>query len=337
MVLHSRSRLRLRLWTRVLSVGLAVILMAGPATAAEVDKYLPADTEVLVTINIRQILGSALIKKIGVDHLREGLKQQEEVSAILKELGLDPFKDIDKILAAGPASSEQDKGLFIAHGRFDVAKFKARAEKAAKENKDVFKIVKLKDGQGGEYTVYQFPVPNPQGQDVTMFASFAGKTTLLAAASKDYLIDALKVKDDTKVNLKSKAFQELLGKVDDQQSLSIVAAGENLAKAAADAPGPIKEVLEKITAVAGGVTLSDGIKVEFASSTKKAEDAKELKEKLNDGVNTAVALLALANQKELAPVLEFLKSIKATSKDKLLTIKGEVSAETLNKLIPKDQ
>ena len=332
MVLHSR------VWTRVLGLSLAVILMAGPARAADIDKYLPADTEVLVTINVRQILGSALVKKIGLDHLREAMKSQEEVSTIFKELGLDPLKDIDKILAAGPASGEQDKGLFIVHGRFDLAKFKARAEKAAKDNKDVFKIVKIKDGQGGEYTVYQFPMPNPQGPDVTLFASFAGKTTLLAAASKDYLIDALKVKDATKVALKSKGFQELLTKINDQQSLSMATVGDALTKGPL-ADLPVKDVLAKITAIAGGVTLTDSIKMEFSASTKEAADAKMLKEKLSDGINTGLALLALAamNQKELAPVLEFIKSVKATSRDKVLTIKGEVSAETLNKLLPKDQ
>src|SRR5439155_24882163 len=102
------------------------------------DRYLPADTEVVVTWNVRQVLGSQLVKKNGLEQLRDLIKSQEEVEALLKELNLDPLKDIDKVLVAAPASGEQDKGLVIVHGRFNLDKFKARADKAAKDNKEIF-------------------------------------------------------------------------------------------------------------------------------------------------------------------------------------------------------
>ena len=329
---------RTRVWTRVLGLALAATVLAGPARAADVDPYLPADTETLVTFNLRQILGSALVKRAGLEQVKDALKSQEEASALLKELGLDPFKDIDKILMAAPASGEQDKGLVIVRGRFDVAKLRARADKAAKDNKD-FQIQKVKDGQGGEHTIYKFPVPGPQGQEISLYAGFAGKTVLLAAPSKDYLIDALKVKPDaTKVRLKSKAFQELLSNLNDQQSLSMALVGAALNKPPLS-DLPIKEVLAKVTAVAGGFTVTDGVKMEFSIATKAAADATMIKDKINDGINTGLALLALAamNQKELAPLLEIVKSVKTTSKDKVVSLKGELPAESINKLLPKDQ
>ena len=330
---------RTHVWTRLLGVSLALTLLAGPVRAGDVDPYLPADTENLVTFNVRQIVGSALVKRIGLDRLREAIKAQEEVATILKDLGLDPFKDIDRILAAQPATTDQDKGLVIVRGRFDLAKIRARAEKEAKDNKDSFKIQKVKDGQGGEHTIYKFKLPNPTGGEVDMYAGFASKTVMLAAPSKDYLIDGLKVKPDaTKVRLKNKAFQDLLASSNDQQSFSMAVVGEALAKSPL-AELPIKDVLAKIMAVAGGITVTDGIKMEFNVATKEAADAKDLKEKVATGVNTALTFLGLAamNQKELAPLLDVLKSIKTTSKDKTLTIKGELPAEALNKLIPKDQ
>src|SRR5262245_14511283 len=297
---------RTRVWWRLGGLALAAALLGGPARAAEVDKYLPADTETLSVVNVRQILDSALVKKVGLEQVRELLKQQQEVATTLKELGLDPFKDIDKIIGAGPASGEQDKGLLIIHGRFDLDKFRARAEKAAMDNKDVFKILKVKDGQGGEHTVYQFAFPNPgTGMDQAMFAGFASKNTVLAAPSKDYLIDGLKVKAGAKPALKSKAFQELLAKVDDQQSMYFAAVGEVLTKPPFS-DLPVKDQLAKITALAGGFTITDGIKMEITVSTKEAADARMLKDKLTEGLNTGLALLALAamNQKELAPLLD---------------------------------
>jgi hypothetical protein len=333
-------RLNTRGWTRGLGLALAATLLTGPAGAAEIDKYLPADTETVVIVNIRQMLGSKLAKKADLNQLRDALRNNEEVDALLKDLGLDLFKDVDKIIAAGPAKAEQDKGLIIIHGRFNVEKFKARAEKEAKDNKDRFAIQKVKDGAGGEHTVYEVKVPNPQGQgqEQTLFTGMASKTTILAAPSKDYLVDALRVKPDaTKVALKSKAFRELLSRLDEQQSLgfAMLVTEELLKSVPADLP--IGDVLKTVTAAAGGITLTDGIKLEVVVSTKEAADAKALKEKISEGINTGLALLALAamNQKEIAPLVEVIKSIKPTTKDNTVTVKGEVSGEMLEKLTPK--
>src|SRR5207249_8013671 len=147
---------------------------------------------------------------------------------------------------------------------------------------------KVKDGQGGEHTIYEFSLPVP-GNTQTMFAGFASRTTLLAAPSKDYLIDGLKVKDATKVRLKNKAFQDLLTRMDDQQSFSFATVGEALTKSPLAEMGPVKDILPKISAVAGGFTLSDGIKMQFTLSTKQAADAKMLNEKLDEGLSTATA------------------------------------------------
>ncbi len=330
---HGRARVA------ALALALAAAMLAGPAGAADVDRYLPPDTETVVIFNLRQMLGSQLAKKADLNQLRDAIRANEEIDTLLKELGLDPFKDIDKIIAAAPAKAEQDKGLIIIHGRFDVDKFKARAEKAAKDNKDVFKIQTVKDGAGGAHTVYEVKVPNPQGGEQTLFTGIAGKGTILAAPSKDYLVDALRVKPDaTKAQLKSKAFQELLGRLDEQQSLAFAGlVTEELLKSV-PSELPIGDVLKTVTAAAGGITLTDGIKLEIVVSTKEAADARSLKEKVGEGLNTGLALLALAamNQKELAPLLEIVKSIKTTSKDNMVTIKGEVTGETLQKLAPKD-
>jgi len=323
---------------RALGVAVVAALLTAPARAADLDRYLPPDTEVLVTWNIRQVLGSQLVKKNGLEQLRDLIKSQEEVESLLKELSLDPLKDIDKLLVAAPASGEQDKCLVIVHGRFNLDKFKARADKAAKDNKDIFKIHQVKDGQGGQHTVYEFAVP-VQGNNQPFFAGFASRTTLLAAPSKDYLIDGLKAKDATKVRLKNKAFQDLLTHMDDQQSVSFATVGEALTKSPLAELGPVKDFLPKISAAAGGITLTGGIKMEFTLSTKQAADAKMLKEKIDEGLTTATVLIGLAvmQQKELAPLLEIVKSIKPTARDSSVTLKGEVSGDTLDKLRPKDQ
>jgi len=319
-----------------MAVGLAVaaLLIPAPLQAAEPDSFLPTDTEQLMVFNFRQFLGSALMKKIGLDNIRDALMNDENIGDALKDMGIDPLKDIDRMLIAGPTTSDQDKGLIIVHGKFDLDKIKTKMEKLAKDKSDDVKQHKVKDGQGGEHTIWETNIP---GAPTTLFIGLASKTTVLAGMSKDYLVDGLKVKAGAKPTLKSKQFQDLLAKLDDQQSMSLIVAGENLGKELpADVPG--REILAKIKALAGGVAVTDGIKIELTLSTKNADDAKELKEKVSEGVNTAMAFLALAaqQQKELAGLVEALKSIKVTSKDKDVSLKGEISAETLNKMINKD-
>src|SRR5205823_3676086 len=172
-------------------------------------------------------------------------------------------------------------------GRFDVDKFRKRAEKEAKDNKDVVKVHKVKDGQGGEHTVYEVvlseAIPGAPG-NLALFVGFAGNKTILASPSKDYLITGLKVKADaTKTTLKNKAFQEMLEKLDDKQSMSIVTVGEALTKGQlADAPAQVKDMLAKVATAHGGITLTDGIKIEFSVGTKAADDAKSIKEAVNN-------------------------------------------------------
>ena len=74
-------------------------MLAGPARAAEVDPYLPDDTEVLVTVNVRQVLDSPLVKKSTLEKLREALKDIDMAEDVLKDLGFDPFKDLDRVTA----------------------------------------------------------------------------------------------------------------------------------------------------------------------------------------------------------------------------------------------
>ncbi len=116
--------LRRSVWLCALSAFAA----AAPARAAELDKYLPEDTEMVVSVNVRQVLDSEFYKKNVGDAARDALNGVEQVPEILKDLGFDPFKDLDRVIVAAPGGAEQDRGLLIAHGRFDLDKFRAKAE-----------------------------------------------------------------------------------------------------------------------------------------------------------------------------------------------------------------
>ncbi len=82
---------------RALALLLALLELGQPAIGAEIDKYLPNDTESVVTINVRQTLNSRLFKQHALEHLKRKLKNSDEVQKLLQELNFDPLGDVGEL------------------------------------------------------------------------------------------------------------------------------------------------------------------------------------------------------------------------------------------------
>jgi hypothetical protein len=310
--------------------GLAAALLTLPAArAAGPDKLLPADTKFVLTVNVKQILDSPLVKKRGLATAKDALKSADQVNQILEELGFDPFTDLDRITIAGPGGSEKDRGLVIVRGRFDLDKFKARADKAMQDDPDVIKSRKVAGG-----IVYEV---SPPGQESPFFVALLNKTTIVVSPGKDYVVEAMK-KDAGKSDapFKDEDFRALLARMDDKQSLAF--AGVGSAFKGGDL-GPAGEILEKIDAIGGGLTIADELKLEVVVSARTEDDAKKLKDTVNTGINSGIALLGVvaSDNKDLDKVMDILKTIKATSKDKTVTLKARIGADVLEELSDKEE
>jgi hypothetical protein len=316
---------------------LAFVLLAGPLQAG-VDPLLPDDTQVVVTVNLRQLLDSPVIKKHGLGPAREALKGIDEVQDILDDLNFDPFKDLDQVIIASPGGAEQDRGLVIVHGHFDLAKFKARGDKAARDNPDSLKIHQVPDGQGGQMVIYEVNTQQGGG-DAPLFVALPSKTVLLASPGKDYVVDALK-KDRGKQRpaLKNKEIRALIDKMDDQQTVAIAAVGAGLPGGALS-DNKAKQALDQVEAIGGGVTLRDDLKIEVIVSAKSPDGAKQFKEAADKALRQAVTLAALAATAEprLNPLFEIVKTLKVTARGKLVTFKGQVSAELIEEALEKNK
>jgi hypothetical protein len=321
---------------RWLLLAVAAGLSATPARAGLLDAYLPDDSEVIVTVNVRQLLDSPLVKKHGLQKARDALKELDQVESILKDLGFDPFKDLERVTLAGPGGTEKDRGLIILHGSFNLDKFKSKGEEAARDYPDYLKIHKVPVGAGATQVVYEVTPPDA---DMPIFVALPGKDTLLASLGKDYVVDALK-KAAAKVKpaLKSKDVQALLDKLDGKQSVAVAILGSALTKGGG-APPAVKGLFEKIEAIGGGVTVGEDVKIEVALAAKTAEGAKELHEGLDKGLKQALALLSVlaAGQKELNPALEVVKTLRVSARGKVVTLKGSVSADVLEDALKKDE
>src|SRR5262245_16856658 len=139
----SPRRLGAAVLALALLASLSVAVRAQEANPTPIDKLLPNDTEMVFTVKVKAILESPLVKNAGLTaQVKDLLGSVEEVDSVLKELNFDPLKDIEQVTVAICSGSDTDKGLVIVRGKFDVEKMRARAEQAAKENKEILTIHK---------------------------------------------------------------------------------------------------------------------------------------------------------------------------------------------------
>jgi hypothetical protein len=308
----------------------AALLVPASAPAAEPHRYLPDDTEMVISVNIKQLLSTKLFKDNVTGVLKDLIAGSEEAKDILKDLGFDPFKDLHRVLIASPGSTEADRGLIIVQGEFDVAKLKAKGEELAKNQ--TVKLHKIADGVGGNHLIFEMSVP---GVQLPWFVCAAAKDAILISPGKDYVVDALK-KNPIKnpVALKNKGFQDLLEKVDDKQTVYLAGTADAVARTGL---GDLaKDYLTRMDGLAGGVKLEDDLHLEVVLGSKTVADARSLSKSINDLHTQGLLIVGLlATQDEnLGPALDILKSLRCTQKDKAVTIKARIDAELLDKLLP---
>lgn len=322
-------------------VAVLILVLAGPGAlrAADLDPFIPADTESYVSVNIRQIIESELFKKQLIAPAKQALQDigGDTLKSTLKDLGVDPFKDVDRLIIASPGGTETDRGLIILHGKFDPAKFKTKGEEAARENADVVKLHKTPLGGGVHHTLYEVVIPN---QDTSLFVALVSEKTILASPGKDYVVDALKdARAKKKRTLKSKELQALIEKLKPNQSLSLAALGKSISQADNEVvPKFITEAFGGIEAIGGGLTVSDEVKMELLLASKSGESARKMHQALDRGLKLALVGLALIGEerKELNLLLEVLKSLKVSNKGVVVSVTGRLSQDVLEDFFKKD-
>jgi hypothetical protein len=282
---------------------------------------------------VKAILDSQIVKKSGVtDQVRGLLESSEEVQTVLKELNLNPLTDIDQLTVAVCSGTDPDKGLIILRGKFDIEKFKAKADDAAKDFKDFVTIHKAPDGTGGQHTVYEV---TPPGAPTSIFVAFASKTTIVAGAAKDYVLDALdKETGRKKTQLKNKDVQDLLSRLDSKLMIAVAMPAKTVS-AIKQVPDIAREYLDKMTDIIVGVEFDKDIKANLIVTARKASDATALNDTLTNGLDTATILLTAAAQqnKDMRVALNVVKSIRPSMREKTITVEVTVTLDMIQQLL----
>jgi hypothetical protein len=282
---------------------------------------LPADTQALIRFNFRAMIDSPLAKKMGEKEIIKDLDFDVE---ILAEMGFDPLKDIDSITIAAPGGGDMEKCLIILAGKFKADKLVAKANEEAKNNEDKVKIHKA-----GDKTIFESKDFFPD-QQVPMFMMIASNSTILASTQKEYLEKAFA---NSGSKLANKDFSALVEKLDPDLAISMVTVSSAFPSKAI--PEPYKAIIEGIDSIIGGIGIDEDVTLKINVFTKDEDSSKKLKETMDQGMAQALGFLGLmaAQEKELTPVLEFVKSMKTSSKEKMMSLEGKLPSKMIKDAI----
>lgn len=305
---------------------LIVSLAFGPAHAAELDKYLPDNAEMVVVINVRQILASTVFKKSFQEPLTAALQNQRDDRPFLKFLNSEELRGITQVTVAFPPGPPERRALLIVRGRLDMTGAKEAAEAVAQTTP---LMVKLHPADNGP--LYEIQVDDPPV--FTQFAAFPEKDVLVTSPTRDAVLDATAKGAGLKKSRVNKDLQTLLAKVDQQQSVWLVGRVPAQTKKDLAKRPQLKAFADKMESFSGGMNFADGIKAEFHLQMSDAQAATDLGQMLEVGKNLANLYLNNSPElKEYAPVLaEVLNSIQVKRQDTRLGIEVAISAEVIEK------
>jgi hypothetical protein len=209
-----------------------------------------------------------------------------------------------------------------------VAKFESKALELAKEKSTVMKAVVV-DG-------HKLLEIKP-GEDKPAFAALIDKNTMIIASDKATILDAFDRSSGKKKVALKKELLALLEKVNQNQSMWMVAPGSVFAKSPLAEDDKAKKIIEKIDNINLGLNLNEDFTMAMAIVTKSADAAKEIAEELKNGLEQVKGILALVagQQKEVAPLVDIVGSMKVSTESNTVTLKSEVSHDLIEKSLKK--
>jgi hypothetical protein len=285
-----------------------VVLVTGSLQATESDRYLPADTEFILRLNIGQMLEAPALKndKEALQKAKKIVhKRLADYDAALKRLvsaEVDFYRDISTLTAALPGDADPEKIFVLMDGKFDAEKFQA----AAKKPTSGLKVIKL---SGRE--VYEFALP---GLDQPIFACLLDESTLAATSRKAKLADALaKAKEKAEP---AKKVQPLVALLDGKHHLSFAGTRAVMVKLLAQLQLPFGDalpvILEDADTIHGGLTIGKEVDLTLRFQTRDEKTARQFLQQMT--IVVAVARGAIAKEakedKRYLPLVELMKTLR---------------------------
>jgi alkylhydroperoxidase family enzyme len=318
---------------------LAFVLGApGPGTSARAAdvKYFPDDTELVLTVNLKQIRSCELVarEKDALDQPRAMLNRWAgdlPVLKCLRDAGLDPFRDLTAISFVGPRGKEPKVSFLVLEGDFGALKLRESLADLARRSPATLRIAT----SGGDTTYEMGAAGNGRHH-----AALVNNTTLIVATTKEGLTEAMARSDGTEKTGLPSQLRTLLGAANDKQSISFVASGPALSLLLDGASLPNAQTtvaaLKASDGFWGAVTLSKGVDFQLGVYARDDQTAKKIADAGGNAVQNLRGLARQAAQEDakLLPVADIVNSFRVRSQGPVVLLDGGASLDVIERLMP---
>jgi Holliday junction resolvase len=301
-------------------------------------RLLPAETDSVIQIKMKDMMASPIIQKYAIGVMKEQLAKDGEFQEVIKATGLDITKDIETVTVGSDAVASMAKGpggkpkvLGVVSGKFDSAKLNAAAKKAIEDKKAK---VKISDVAGK--TFYEF---EGQAGGEPMFASIVSDNQILFGSTKESIQTVI---DGKATGPKSEELANIVNKLDSKSMVRIVALTkghlENLPIPEGDeSMQKMKKLLPKVENLVVEIKMATDAELNISFGSDSKETAQSLSELLSPYLDQAkgMAPLLVGQMPQVKPLLEVVNSLKVEAKDKSTQLSATMKESVLQKMMEK--
>lgn len=315
---------------------LAAAFAFAPATAraAEPDKLIPNDADTVISVNVRQVIDSDIVKKYALEQIKQFLAGQD-AQDFLKKIGLDPLKDIDRVIVAGSGKDQNDiKGLMIIHGKFNAERLYQEAEAQTKRDPDKFSLVK-----DGKDVMFKFQPENGN----PLYGTVVDDNTIIAGTDKKIVTTALATANSDKKPVFNKQLAGMITKMDDKASVWVVAIVkgklDNAKLPGGGGAAGVQDQLANMDNVTAVIRVTTDVTIDVTIGMKDDASADEMGKAVDEilvQVKGFAPLLA-ANDPKMKPLADAAKTLTSRVKGRDVIISAKIPGTAIGQLLNMDQ
>lgn len=292
--------------------------------ALDTIPFLPPNTDVILIVDAKEVVASEAMKRIQPDLIKDLLKTVKKADTAIAASGLDPLKDFTRITVSLNLDDPSHPVPFaVIEGKFDPKKIQENIESYSKANPSVIEAIKV----AGK-PAYKLPSANPQE---TMYNAVLSDSLIVVSPSEKFLERAFAALGGIKHALKPE-LAALLPALDTKFHITAIGLAKGKLKELNLGNEKTKQTLQAIDTISMNAMVGKDIDVEFRVYAPGA-DLNKLTELLGGVLGLArLQLIALvAEQRELYPLIELIKSMRGANDGKVIVYKGKMTGDAIEK------
>jgi hypothetical protein len=303
------------------------------------DQYLPDDTDFVIVVNVKRLVASPLFAR-AFRKPAEGALARGPVAGLLQGAGLDPLKDVSRVLiftggGSWPEESEvREAGpSLLVQGSFDLARLHAQADRAARDYPAVVTAHARRDAK-----VYEIAL----GPD-RLLAVALDAHTLFASPQPDAIDAALaKAAGKKKTELKNAELRERFARPKADRALAVIGTADMVTATSdvtefKDGKTVYKRTARQTLGEEGmrlltlDADVGDELSFRLTLVCKDADQAAKGEEALARLIKAGITRMGA--DERTAALAEALRGLKLSRRGDVLTLEGKADADAVRQLV----